>query len=318
MKTPCTLLLGSCLASTALGQWTSAGYSVRHEPTNQPIIDSGNRSLQSQTAQPLSFADSIAGKASASGYVRPGILAASVFTSAQATSVADVGVSELSHASSRVSYFDFMTLLPPSPDLLGKQGTLHASWRLTGSMPWSITGGGNVEHGANTQVYLDVRGDGMPSIITGREIHGYWGNLASQRTDVSEPPPGMIPITLSFTWGLRFGVQYQISLWAQSNVGFGFRDGWYGPVGRDLASSVAGDYGNTMTWSGIQSISDANGNPVTGYTVTSASGFDYAHAAVVPEPPTTMLASGAILAGWMLLRVARGRRPQGGKAGQDR
>ena len=36
-----------------------------------------------------------------------------------------------------------------------------------------------------------------------------------------------------------------------------------------------GDFGDTLTWGGITSVAGLDGEPITDWTVTSASGFDY-------------------------------------------
>jgi hypothetical protein len=55
-------------------------------------------------------------------------------------------------------------------------------------------------------------------------------------------------------------------------------------------------FGHTFTWGGITSVVDADtGQPITDWTLTSASGVDWAHAAqgpaTVPEPSTLSLAA---------------------------
>jgi hypothetical protein len=306
MKTPCHVILGLCVANVALGQWTSASYSVRFESSAAATVTPGNLNQTSPTGQPIRFAESISDRASASGFVAQGFLSASVITAARATSIENVGTYELSQAAATVSYFDFITLQPPTPDLMGKTGTLNAGWNLSGSMPWRIDGGGNVEYSAFAKVSLAVSGTGVPNAFGGGEVHGLMGynTFPPNTPNISNPPPGVVPVSYTFTWGSRFGIQYNLNLQAEASASFGFRDGWYGDVGKRLESSAAGLYGQSLTWGGISSLVDADGNPVTGYTVSSASGFDYAQAAVVPEPPSTAL-GGGILAGCLALFLRR-------------
>ncbi len=306
MKLACHVILGLCVANEALGQWTSASYSVRFESSEAATVTPGNLNQSSQTGQPIRFAESISDRASVSGFVAPGFLSANVITAARVTSIENIGTSQLSHAAATVSYFDFITLQPPTPDLMGKTGTLSAGWNLSGSMPWSISGGGNVEYSAFAQVSLAVSGTGVPNAFGGREVHGLMGynTFPPNTPNISNPPPGVVPVSYSFTWGSRFGIQYNLNLQAEASASFGFRDSWYGGVGKSLESSAAGLYGQSLTWGGISSVVDADGNPVTGYTVSSASGFDYAQPAVVPEPSTTAL-GGGVLAGCLVLFLRR-------------
>ena len=54
-----------------------------------------------------------------------------------------------------------------------------------------------------------------------------------------------------------------------------------------IATTYA-DFSHTMAWGGITSVTDENGEPILGWSVSSDTGFDYSQAAV-PEPSTFVL-----------------------------
>jgi hypothetical protein len=67
------------------------------------------------------------------------------------------------------------------------------------------------------------------------------------------------------------------------------------------------DFSHTAAWGGITEVTDENGNIITGWTVTSDSGFDYTQPFVdVPEPSTFALL--AIALPGLLLASRRYRR----------
>jgi len=79
--------------------------------------------------------------------------------------------------------------------------------------------------------------------------------------------------------------------------GDGFSFGIYGfaSAGKRSSSGVAGtssasiDFGNTITWGGINAILDASGNEITSYTLSSDTGLDWT--GVVPSPGTVVVFS---------------------------
>jgi len=58
-----------------------------------------------------------------------------------------------------------------------------------------------------------------------------------------------------------------------------------GAVGTGEASGSS-DHAHAIRWGGFDSILDAQGQPISGFSVLSDSGFDYA---AVPEPATAAL-----------------------------
>jgi len=77
--------------------------------------------------------------------------------------------------------------------------------------------------------------------------------------------------------------------------GDGFTFGIYGfaSAGKRSSSGVPGtssasiDFGNTITWGGINAILDANGNEIANYTLTSDTGLDWT--GVVPAPGASVV-----------------------------
>lgn len=82
----------------------------------------------------------------------------------------------------------------------------------------------------------------------------------------------------------------------------------------DLATHQGGlvggnvDFSHTAGWGGITKVTDGNGNIITGWTVTSDSGFDYTQPYSVPEPSAFALLAIALPS--LLLASRRYRRNQ--------
>jgi hypothetical protein len=98
--------------------------------------------------------------------------------------------------------------------------------------------------------------------------------------------PASIPVSFLATPGRPLFVKWDFGVTAKAIV-----NNFDLNMGSGLASSL-GDYGHTITWGGITSVVDADtGEPDTDWSVESASGFDYAHAAPEPEPASIVLAA---------------------------
>ena len=120
--------------------------------------------------------------------------------------------------------------------------------------------------------------------------------VASTTGVVGVPParyPGVDPAILyrdqfvggvaTVTVGVPFDVRFGVELYADVGA-FTF--------GAPAAASMVGDFGRTFTWAGLSGLTDADGNPVTDFVVTSLSGTDYRYAVTpppVPEPSAALL-----------------------------
>ncbi len=75
-------------------------------------------------------------------------------------------------------------------------------------------------------------------------------------------------------------------------------------------SMAHANFSSTVYWAGVTSVVDAQGNPVSGVSVLSDSGFDYMQSAL----PLTEPASGALLLGALAAWAARRRRSAASRA----
>jgi hypothetical protein len=107
---------------------------------------------------------------------------------------------------------------------------------------------------------------------------------------MDRPPPTSIPISFKLTEGVPTHVYWVFDVASGAQVvnddltpGFGTAHSFF-------------DFTHTANWGGITSVIDADtGEPVTDWTMDSASGFDYVHPFAEPEPASIVLAAfGAI------------------------
>ena len=87
---------------------------------------------------------------------------------------------------------------------------------------------------------------------------------------------------IEMTFEITNGVPYRIALDMQI----------FGDVmaERDQIADFDAEFQHTLRWGGIESVRDATtGEPITDWTITSDSGFDYSKPADVPEPTSAIL-----------------------------
>lgn len=125
------------------------------------------------------------------------------------------------------------------------------------------------------------------------------GGISTTKTEYGDRPPvGSMPSFITFTLPVNFNVvdytklnvQLQTSAYSLA----------YNRINWVYGVDASAVYGSTVEWVGIDQVVDASGNVVTGWTVNSASGFDYSRsfASQVPEPTSfAMMLAGALLIG---------------------
>lgn len=121
-----------------------------------------------------------------------------------------------------------------------------------------------------------------------------------------KPGTGGIPQYLTFELAVKFNSLdfTSLAVWLQTSANTGLLYGF----GVSHAVTATSDFFSTLEWAGIDSVRDAQGNLVSNWSVTSASGFDYSHGyaeqvASVPEAETyAMMLAGLGVVGWAVRR----------------
>jgi hypothetical protein len=197
---------------------------------------------------------------------------------------------------STARFGDFLTIIAGPP---GTPGIVHSLLHLTGSV--SAISIGYIPPIAGNHDYVDASATASLSISgTGIPIHGPYPTLGNSTYAYAQDiltrdigheifnqdnAPATIPVDEPFVSGIPFQVTYAMT--ASSDAVLVDGDSTNKETG--VADSSA-RFSDTLAWGGITSITDSNGVPLTGWTVTSASGFDYSKPAVdTPEPSTLVL-----------------------------
>lgn len=246
---------------------------VKH---NASAIEAGPVPLE---VDEFTYAHSVAGDHLATGFGSGRARHGSIAGLVTATTYSDVGASAESHL--LVHAADDVTF--HRADLAGQSGSVTVAFRTGGT--------------------LDVRANEGDFAAASASITTAFGNAWEQshaaatdhgdRTEVTPWGPDVVLLTTDFIWGETFHtfLESYASAWTRS----------------EASAAHAGAYGLNATWAGIVSASAA-GVAVSGFTVSSLSGFDYSGrylAAPVPEAPTalTMLAGAALVAAAMRRRA---------------
>ena len=177
----------------------------------------------------------------------------------------------------KASIYDTLTFAPPTPALNGAFFQVSTFWNVSGFTGDSLTtiissGGGGISITADTGSTLSLSGTGVSSFYNSNPV-------AQSATSVSESgspyigdvdPPGKVPVTITGYWGVPTTIQYYLTLASNAYV---FNGDWILP--QSITGTTNADFSHTLAWGGISTITDGNGNPVTGWSVSSASGFDW-------------------------------------------
>jgi hypothetical protein len=128
-----------------------------------------------------------------------------------------------------------------------------------------------------------ITNGGPPVLIAENEIYAV--NIPGDSPyQIDIEPPSAIPLTFTAFSGILFQINVTLVAEASADVN-SFDNITYNGGG----SEATADFGHTLLWGGISSIKDSQGNPITNWSVTSDSGFNYAESADVPEPSTFLL-----------------------------
>jgi hypothetical protein len=222
-------------------------------------------------------------------------------TSAEA--VADVGASFNCVASGSTTLQDSLTFYS-SPTADNPSGLIHVSGylNLVGTVHAGAFGSLNVDAIAITSV--SVIGTGMTT-ATGSINDVYQtvptgsGSVPTlMHNESSFPAPTSIPYSWTVIGDVPFPISVELNVASEVHV---VNQSYANPtIGTASADAL---FSHTLTWGGITSVTNGvTDEPITGWTVTSTSGFDYTR--TVPEPSSLVL-----LAGCMALLAFAGLRP---------
>jgi hypothetical protein len=280
---------------------------------------------QNPHANPVALSGSIGGSqangassatlnAVASVQAGAGIMRARVNGSAASSWTRDIPFSEasLTGLNPRVGWKDayYITGNPNDPRP-GRPLIIHALLNVSGGMAGEVNPPPRV-----TETFENGAGVTLDLLITGRDefnrnilamqapYSGPWAGGSFARLSKSTSPTS-VPVESAGPVAIPLEMWVQEGLYSFLNFTMEIR-GTAGSGGKTTLSrnetwstSVMfdADYGHTITWGGITSVIDADsGVPMTGWSVTSASGVDYS--AAVPEPGAMMalvVISGAAL-----------------------
>jgi hypothetical protein len=304
--------------ATVNGLYSAEDQSVPRSTGSTPFgaddIEPHSAIVITDTQQPAASSNAfVTYNGTASAVARPKMLklGVSAFASASANYPSPVGLGGGQGVASEVqvkaeaSLIDTLTFVPPTPNMQGQSFQTETFWNLhgdlfadastgtaTGSQVFYTTAGG----GAN----LTVAGTGI-SLVNDAAENVFNIDPAGNMTRVVVPTPSMIFVTIKGFWGAPMDVDYDLTLNAGASA-----------TTTDIllngsaAAIGSGDFSHTMSWGGISTITDSSGNPITGWSVTSASGYDWSQPSPVPEPSTLALC----FLGALILAAAKLRRTQ--------
>jgi len=144
------------------------------------------------------------------------------------------------------------------------------------------------------QAWLNIYGSGIPPPPYLGRFYAYTAHGGSQysgNTLIDDPAPASVTYSLVLIAGQPTPISLTLEVFGSASADS------FDSAGSETGMGKFGiDFQHTLTWGGIDSITDASGNPITGGTLTSESGFDYMQP--VPEPASGWLAlSGSLVLG---------------------
>lgn len=196
---------------------------------------------------------------------------------------------EVYFLTAQASFTDTLQILNFGPP--GTPGIVHSLFHLTGSVfanaigEFTTNGRAHDYVDASALADLAISGTGIdpfnaPYRNLGSNTYAFATQVMSNEGDkiALDIAPATIPVDEPFVSGIPFQISYTMTV--EANAELSNADLVHKQSGQAASS---GKFADTLAWGGITSITDSNGVPLTGWTVTSASGFDYSKPATAPS-----------------------------------
>jgi len=203
-------------------------------------------------------------------------------------------------------YFD-TPAQPSGPILIQGFVKLHGSMDASSTITGSLTGGG-------AAATVSVKGSGIDD--TDFPYLSIYQNAGQPKQSTSNAwDSNIIPFAF-LTGPLGYDLEFDLTVAGSAQAS----SARYVDAGTGTVSSVFNaSFGNTLEWGGITSVTDADtGEPITDWSVTSASGFDYSQVYPAPLPSSVILLVSGMGVLWVLLWSRQSRALSVEKGGKHR
>ena len=230
--------------------------------------------------------DVVAGEIGAFAYASAADGQMGVSATAQASGV-DYGANLRTSVQAKAKFTDDL-IFSSDPNYPSRPITFVGYFKLTGISSAGTFGDENVDVSSAAGVTVYMTGANIVTAGSSSADLTIYSPTAAR--PVHEKSTTLPPIDIQFTYQTMAGVVYPIVVEMTASA---HADGFNKFSNTLAVASAETDFSHTLAWGGITSAFDtATGEPITDWTVASASGFDYSQ--VIPEPSSYALASAAM------------------------